>query len=125
MNTQRPVHLDLTRMKFPPMAIVSILHRISGVILFLLLPFVIDWLHHSLQSEASFVQLQQHMSSCPLTKSLLWIVISAVSFHFFAGLRHMIMDVGVADSVKAARMTAFFVIFLAVIVAVFAGVWLW
>ena len=123
-KVERPVHLDLTRMTFPPMAIVSILHRISGVLLFLLLPFALYLLHHSLSSQDSFDQLQHQLHS-PMMKLLSWILISSVSFHFFAGLRHMVMDCGIGESLKVARFTAFFVIFLAAIAIVLAGVWLW
>jgi len=95
-KVERPVHLDLTRMTFPPMAIVSILHRISGVLLFLLLPFALYLLHHSLSSQDSFDQLQHQLHS-PMMKLLSWILISSVAFHFFAGLRHMVMDCGIGE----------------------------
>lgn len=120
----RPVHLDLTRMKFPPMAIVSILHRVSGVVLFLLLPFVLYALHASLASQASFSQLLQLMTSSTV-KFLLWLLISAVSFHFIAGIRHLLMDCGLGEGLQSARVTAYGVIVLAGMAAIFVGVWLW
>lgn len=124
MNTKsRPVHLDLTRMKFPPMAIVSIMHRVSGVLLFLLLPFVLYILHTSLHSEVSFTQLQQTMTH-PEMRFLLWVLLSAVSFHFLAGIRHMLMDCGLAEALGTARVTAYLLMVLAAIVVVFVGVWL-
>ncbi len=125
MNTNsRPVHLDLTKMKFPPMAIVSILHRISGVFLFLLLPLALYLLHRSLQSHVSFSQLHAFVAM-PIVKFLLWIMICAVSFHFFAGIRHMLMDCGWGETLKTAKITAFFILFLSVVAMVAAGVWLW
>lgn len=120
----RPVHLDLTRMKFPPMAIVSIMHRITGVLLFLLLPLALYLLHHSLQSQESFAQLHLFVKM-PLIQFLLWVLLSAVGFHLLAGIRHMLMDYGFGEKLTTARMSAYLLMILEVIVMVAAGVWLW
>lgn len=125
MKTSRPVHLDLTRMKFPPMAIVSILHRFSGVVLFLMLPFLLYLLHMSLHSEESFTYVMQYTLTLPVTKILLWILLSTTALHFFAGVRHMLMDCGLGESLSAGRITAYFVMALTVIAMVIIGVWLW
>lgn len=126
MNTHssRPVHLDLTRMKFPPMAIISIMHRISGVLLFLLLPFILYLLHASLESQVDFSQLH-HFTAEPIVKFLMWILVSAICFHFLAGIRHMLMDCGLAEDLKIARITAYFIMTLEVVAMIFIGVWLW
>lgn len=125
VNNTRPVHLDLTRMKFPPMAIVSIMHRVSGVLLFLLLPFVLYLLRTSLHSQSDFDQLQSMMMSSATALFFLWVLVCAVSFHFLAGLRHMLMDCGLAESLKSARATAYLLIVLELLVMICAGVWLW
>ena len=124
MSTSRPIHLDLTRMKFPPMAIVSIMHRASGVILFLLLPFVLYLLEQSLVSQTTFMQLQQTFAS-PVMKIMMGLLISAVSFHFLAGIRHMLMDCGVAEGLKSARASAYLLMGLEGIIVLMLGVWLW
>ncbi len=124
VNTTRPIHLDLTRMKFPPMAIVSILHRISGVLLFLLLPLVLYLLHAALHSQDSFTQLQA-FTALSSVRFFLWVLICAAGFHLLAGIRHMIMDCGLAEHLKSARVTAYLIFMLEVIVMIFAGVWLW
>lgn len=120
----RPVHLDLTRMQFPPMAIVSILHRISGVLLFLLLPLALYLLHRSLQSQISFAQLHAFLRM-PLIKILLWMMLSAVGFHLLAGIRHLLMDCGLGEQLTSARISAYLIIILGVVVMVAAGGWLW
>lgn len=124
VNTARPVNLNLFRMKFPPMAILSILHRISGVVLFLLLPLALYLLHASLHSEASFAQIQVFVAK-PVVRFFLWAMLSAVSLHLFAGIRHMLMDIGLGESVATARVTAYLILFLAFIAIVALGVWLW
>ena len=120
----RPMHLDLTRMKFPPMAIVSILHRITGVLLFLLLPLALYLLHHSLESQISFAQLHA-VVKMSVIKFLLWVMLSAVGYHLLAGIRHMLMDIGFGEKLATARFTAYFLIVLSIMVAVAAGVWIW
>lgn len=121
---QRPVHLDLTRMKFPIMAIVSGLHRITGVLLFLLLPLALYLLHHSLQSQVSFAQLHAFVKM-PVINFLIWLMLSAVGYHLLAGIRHMLMDCGFGEQLKSARVTSYCLILLAIIIAIAAGVWIW
>lgn len=124
MKAKRPIHINLMKMKFPPMAIVSILHRISGVFLFLLLPLPLYLLHQSLTSEIGFLDMQS-FASMPIVQFLLWIFVSAALFHLFAGIRHMLMDLGLGENVKSGRVTAYVVIGLAVVAIILAGVWLW
>ena len=50
MQTKRPVNLDLSTIRFPLPAIISILHRITGIWLFLALPFLLVMLRGSLES---------------------------------------------------------------------------
>ena len=121
---KRPVFLDLTKMRFPPTAIVSILHRVSGVLLFLLLPFALHLLHCSLVSEDSFETLQQWLQQ-PLPAFALWVMLCAAGFHLLAGIRHMLMDCGLGEGLCAAKFSAYLLIALEVVVMVLAGVWLW
>lgn len=106
------------------MAIVSILHRISGVLLFLLLPFALYLLHHSLASEKSFDQLH-HLITMPTICFLLWVMLSTTGLHLLAGIRHMIMDCGWGEQLRTARITAYLILVLEVIVMIAAGGWLW
>ncbi|KTC87929.1 MULTISPECIES: succinate dehydrogenase, cytochrome b556 subunit [Legionella] len=124
MNQKRPVNLDLGTIKFPAMAIASILHRISGLVLFLLLPFILYLLSMSLTSAVSFMQMQIVLQS-PFYKLLLWAFSAALVYHLLAGIRHMIMDLGYGEEVKAGRQTAIWVITLAVILTIFLGIWIW
>ncbi|KTD33143.1 succinate dehydrogenase cytochrome b556 subunit C [Legionella nautarum] len=124
MNQKRPVNLDLGTIKFPAMAIASILHRISGLVLFLLLPFILYLLSKSLNSDVSFMQMQILLQS-PFYKLLLWVFSAALVYHILAGIRHMIMDLGYGEEVKEGRQTAIWVIALAVILTIFLGIWIW
>lgn len=123
MRDQRPINLNLTTIRFPLPAIVSILHRISGVFLFLALPFLLCILSHSLTSATSFSQEQTWLSQ-PLPRFFLWLVLSAVIYHVIAGIRHLVMDFGFAESLQAGRCTAKAVIVISAILIILAGVWL-
>lgn len=124
MNKKRPVNLDLGTMKFPPMAIASILHRVSGVILFILLPVMLFLLGQSIQSEETFNQLTRKFSE-PSYKVMVWAFSSALVYHLLAGIRHMIMDLGIGESLCAGRRSSILVIGLAVVSTIFLGIWIW
>ncbi|MFA6302408.1 MAG: succinate dehydrogenase, cytochrome b556 subunit [Legionella sp.] len=124
MNKKRPVNLDLATLKFPPMAIASILHRISGILLFLLTPVLLFLVGKSLHSEESFMQTKALIAS-PIYKLILWAFAAAFFYHVIAGIRHVIMDIGFGEHLGTARRTAILVIALAVIATLFLGIWIW
>lgn len=124
MKQQRPVNLDLTKYRFPRMAIVSILHRISGVVIFVFLPVMLYILHQSLISQATFDRVHAELLK-PLLKIILWLALSAVIFHLIAGIRHLIMDCGYFESLKGGKTSATLVMILSAISIILIGVWLW
>lgn len=124
MKKQRPVNLDLGTLKFPPMAIASILHRVSGIVLFLLIPFLLYVLEQSLQSAESFMAMK-HLLDNFFIKLVLWGFISATLYHLMAGIRHLLMDFGLGEEVSTGRKTALVVIELAVLLIILVGIWLW
>ncbi|MDF1828212.1 MAG: succinate dehydrogenase, cytochrome b556 subunit [Legionellaceae bacterium] len=125
MNDQRPINLNLGSLKFPPMAIASILHRISGIGLFLLLPLMLYFLKLSLASAASFEHLQMLLTTCVWYKLAILAFAAALIYHVLAGVRHLLMDMGFGESLVAARRSAFVVIGLAVIGTLLFGASLW
>ena len=124
MKPDRPVNLNLFKFKYPPMAIVSILHRISGFVLFLFVPLLLYVLHQSLISQESFLAIVQCLQS-PVMKLLMWVLLASVIYHLLAGIRHMMMDLGFAESLEAGRITAITVLVLTALLIILAGVWLW
>lgn len=98
---------DLPGYRWPLAALVSGMHRASGVILFLLLPFIVWMFDTSLSSEISFAQFKaafnSHLGFAPgwLVKLLTLALIWAYLHHFIAGMRHLIMDVNHAAVNKA------------------------
>lgn len=124
MNKKRPVNLDLTSLKFPPMAIASILHRISGVVLFLFLPILLYIFDRSLRSELSFFKLKIDLHHWGY-KSLLWGFSVSLIYHVLAGIRHLLMDMGFGEELKIAKVSAYTVIFITMLLSLFLGYWIW
>lgn len=124
MSNKRPVNLQLTTIKFPVTAIVSILHRISGLVIFLLLPLLLWMLSSSLSSAESFDALQTCLSA-PWVKLIVWGLLAAIVYHVFAGIRHLLMDFGVAEEKQSGKVGAYITIILAVVAIVIVGMMIW
>ena len=124
MNTERPVNLSLTKFSFPIMAIASITHRITGVLLFAGIAYLLWLLSLALDSPEGFSQATQVLAA-PLPKLVLLAILAALLFHIFAGVKHMFMDFHLGDSLAAARLGSQVVFALTVVATVLAGVWLW
>ncbi len=122
-NNNRPIHLDLGSMRFPPMAIASILHRLSGLALFILLPYMLYLLHNSLYSARDYATTLEMLQS-PLHKGLILIFMAALIYHLLAGIRHILMDIGFGEHLRAGRRSAVTIIILALILTILAGLWL-
>lgn len=123
-DKKRPVNLNLISFRFPPMALVSISHRISGFFLFLALPWVFYMFSQSVSSAAQFASLLSCLMS-PWAKVVNWLVLIAALHHVVAGVRHLLMDIGWGESLKAARASAYVVLLVLVLIVLLTGVWIW
>ena len=124
MKKQRPVNLELNTISFPPSAIVSILHRITGVAMFFALLLVIAAWAISLQSEQSFASVSDFMAG-PFGKFLTIGTISALTYHILGGVRHMFMDLGHFEELESGNNSAKFIIGLWVVLTVVFGALIW
>ena len=124
MNKQRPVNLNLSTIKFPIPAIVSILHRLSGVLLFLFVPVLLLLLKTSLASEHDYQQIQTLFDN-PLLKSFILFGLAGLIYHLLAGIRHLLMDAGIGESLCAGRLSAKIVLILSIVLISLAGYWIW
>jgi succinate dehydrogenase / fumarate reductase cytochrome b subunit len=124
MAKSRPKHLNLFQIKLPIPAVVSILHRISGAGLFLMLPFLLYLLQASLESPSSYVLFRELLSNV-LVKLLLLGLLWAFLHHFCAGIRYLLLDVHVGTALAPARASSFAVIGVSLVLTVVFGVWLW
>ncbi|EAT13610.1 succinate dehydrogenase, cytochrome b556 subunit [Bermanella marisrubri] len=124
MNQQRPKNLDLSTISFPLPALTSITHRIAGVILFVGVIFLLCVLSDSLQSAQGFAQAKQSMTT-GFGSFITWGLLSALAYHFVAGIKHLVMDFGIGETKEGGKLGAIITIVLAALLIVLAGVWVW
>ena len=105
MSRERPVNLDLTTLSFPITAIASILHRVSGVILFFGSFILLALLGLSLENEAGFADALTLLDH-PFVAFIIWGVLAALAYHFTAGVKHLFMDMGYGETLESGPMFA-------------------
>ena len=124
-KADRPVNVgitDLMKFKWPLTALVSISHRIAGVVLFVGIGFALWALQMSLESEAGYSRLVSMMAS-PVGMFIVWGLLAALAWHFVAGIKHLLMDTGVGETLEGGLFSAKVVILVGVILIFLAGVW--
>ena len=124
-NNNRPVFLNLAHIRLPITAVISIGHRIAGIVLFLSIPFAIYLLDLSMSSQLGYNRAQAlfgHVSIKILVVFILW----ALAHHVFAGLRVLLIDFGVGVEREEARRTAVVIAIGSVAsFLIIAGILLW
>lgn len=117
----RNIHVtQIVRYRLPPPGIVSILHRISGALLFLLLPFLVWIFELSLSSELSYARLHD-VASNGFVKLVLLAVLWAFLHHLVAGVRYLLLDVHVGFDKAAATRSALTVLAVSLALTLLAG----
>jgi len=121
----RPVYLNLVRIRLPLPGIVSILHRISGAVLFLFaIPLVLFAMQTSLESTDGFANLKSTFAH-PLCKLVLVGLLWAYLHHFFAGIRYLLIDLQVGDDLTPARQSSVVVLVASLALTLIIAVRLW
>lgn len=116
----RPVYLELRRIHLPLPGWVSILHRVSGALLFAAVPLGVAALSVSLADEAGFRRIAGYAAH-PAGKLMLLAWTWAFAHHFFAGLRHLALDAHWGLDLHAARRSSLAVLLAAGLVTLIAG----
>jgi len=124
MSKVRPKFLNLFQIRQPAPAIVSILHRISGAVLFLFLWLFLIALQRSLASPESYADLRSLLDQ-PLVKIVMLGLLWAYLHHAFAGIRHLGLDLRLGIQLPAARTTAWVVLTLSFGLTLIIGALLW
>jgi succinate dehydrogenase / fumarate reductase cytochrome b subunit len=124
VKKQRPVNLDLTTIKLPSAGKASILHRVTGVAMFFALLFVVWAWATSLSSEQGFAYVQDVMNGI-FGYVIALGTLSALSYHFIGGVRHVVMDMGHWEELQSGNTSANVAIALWIVVTVVLGVVLW
>lgn len=105
-------------------AIASILHRISGIVAFVGIAFLLYGLDRSLAGESGFADVTDVMTH-PLAKLVVWGTLSALAYHLVAGIRHLVMDMGVGETLEGGRLSTKITFVVSAILIVLLGVWIW
>ncbi len=121
----RPVYLNLLAIRQPLPAIVSILHRVSGALLFVIgIPVLLWGVQMSLASPDAFAQFKAVVAN-PFSKLILLALAWAYIHHLLAGLRHLALDLHVGVELAPARRSSAIVLVLSVLLTVIVAVRLW
>ena len=116
----RPVYLNLFRIHLPLAGWVSILHRMSGALLFAALPLGVWALSVSLSDEAGYRRMVD-VAAHPLAKLAMLGLVWAFAHHFFAGLRHLALDAHWGVDLRQARLSSLLVMLAGAIVMLLAA----
>lgn len=124
LTKQRPKFLDLTKIQLPLAARMSILHRISGGAIFLLLPFLIYLLQLSLgtpEEFETFLAITRH----PLAKLVFLALTYGFVHHVCMGIRLLLIDIHKGVARDTARASAKLVLVAGLLITAILGVTLW
>lgn len=124
MNKTRPVNLDLGTIALPVTAKASILHRISGVFLVAAVAVLLFLLDLSLSGEAGFARAIEVLGS-PVARLVVWAVLAGLIYHAVAGVKHLLMDFGVGETLEGGLKAARITFAVAGVLIAAAGVWVW
>ena len=127
VKSNRPVNLSMGQVLEvnlkSPVAIASILHRLSGVIVFLLVPVLLWLLDKSLSSPEGFAQVQEIFNGF-FVRFIVWVFVAGLIYHFIAGVKHLLADLGFADELQSGRIAATISLILSAIGIIAAFIWI-
>ena len=120
-NKKRPVYLNLFKIRLPVGGILSILHRATGAFLVLLLPIALYILQRSLQDPAAYCEIAAQAATI-IGRIVVLVIVWVFAQHFFSGVRHLLLDIGIGDSKPAARRNAWLAFAASLTVVALIGV---
>lgn len=120
IKKKRPKNLDLPTIRLPLPGVLSILHRISGAVLFLLLPVLLWLFQQSLASPESYAAAKAVVAS-PLVKLILLGLIWLYMHHFCAGIRYLLLDLHKGVDLQSARFSSKVVFAVSIALTVIIG----
>ena len=124
MRPERPISLSLARFRWPVTAVASITHRISGILLFLGFAYLLYLLDLALSSEAGF-ERAAGLLAMTFPKLALWGVLALLAYHLLAGIKHLLLDLHIGDTLAAAKRASWLVFAATAGAVALLGAWLW
>ena len=120
----RPKYLNLLQIRMPVPAVVSIMHRISGAALFLVLPALLAWWQCSLSSPETF-DASKSFAAMPLVKIGILLLVWGYLHHLCAGVRHLASDIDLGTELKSARFSSWLVLAVSIVLTLLIAVRIW
>ena len=121
MKDTRQVNLKITSIHFPITAIISIMHRLSGIALFVLLPIGLAVFCKMMSSQQNFDWWIATFKR-PIFSVLLWVLLLPLIYHFIAGFRHLLMDIGIGETLCGSRLGSKLILVISILLAIILGV---
>lgn len=123
MKSNRPINLPLSQViavnSKSPIAMASILHRVSGIVLFLLVPVMLYLLQTSLSSAEQFDAVFNNIA----VRFVAWVFVAATAYHFVMGIKHLLADLGMNEEFKSGKTAAIISFLVAAVLIVASFVW--
>lgn len=123
MKNNRPINLPLSQViavnSKSPIAMASILHRVSGIVLFLLVPVMLCVLQTSLSSPEGFETVLNNIA----LRFVAWVFVAATAYHFVMGIKHLLADLGMNEEFKSGKTAAIVSFVIAFVLIVASFVW--
>ena len=120
----RPVFLNLLKIKLPMNAVASITHRLSGMyVFFITLPMSLALLFLSKKSETTFTYLKVNLNELNFLSFFVYLSFLIFFYHFLTGIRHLLQDLHIGDSMNMLNISArgIIVIWLIALILVFTS----
>jgi succinate dehydrogenase / fumarate reductase cytochrome b subunit len=124
VNKKRPVNLDIGTIQLPLPALASFMHRVSGIALFVGVAILMWLLDVSLTDEEHFNSVKTLFDSF-FCKLIIWGVLAALIYHSVAGVKHLIMDLGIGETLEGGMRGARIVFIVSIVLIVLVGACLW
>lgn len=126
MKSNRPVNLSMGQVLAvnlrSPVAIASILHRVSGIIIFLLIPVLLWLLQGSLASPEGFAKVQEIFDNI-IVRLIVWVFVAGLLYHLIMGIKHLFADLGFNEELQSGRTAATVALVLSAIAIIASFVW--
>ncbi len=116
-DSHRPVFLNLLQFRFPMAAIMSVGHRLAGVVMILAVPFAAYLLNLSLMGSDGFIEAKALLSGT-FMKLVQFVVLWMLLHHLLAGIRYLLIDFDIGVEIDTARKSAVAVMVSAPVIAV-------
>ena len=112
-NDYRPVNINLLKIRLPISAFTSITHRLSGMyIFFITFPLSVYLFKISINSNSDFINLINSLENNLYLSTFVAFSYLVLWYHILTGLRHLIMDMHIGESLKASRLSSLLVLLI-------------